>query len=470
MRSTESTTSPIYRAGFCAHPRGRMHDTRRLSSGRTARVAGLAAGAAAIALLTSGCFAPGSATDSASTFTPIASQVTAADVKELGDITLRVLACSDDEKTLLEEKFIPAFEAAYPNVDVVANYRSFDDLVATVVNVASGDNPPDLFQGTSGFATDGQLVKAGLVRPLDDVSDVYGWKEAEASSLVPATWQPDGSEFGSGTLYGMSPAAEVQVVYYNRQKLADLGIADPQSIQDVAAALPDIAAAGEIPIMFGNADQWPGTHVFSTLAVANQNPADARAWIAGSPGTTFVSEANQDAAFTMAEWASKGYFGEGYDGITSTDAIQRFADGQGVFFIGGSWFSAYLDGEEFGAGALPEGGVGSIAMTWHISSRTENEAAAIAWLAMMRSPEAAQWVLDTGRPPVLTEGVTASTPLGADILGALDATLTADAQIGYYDYVSPNIGGFLQQAVAGRITPKQFTEAIQAEWAETYGR
>ncbi|MDA5147588.1 extracellular solute-binding protein [Streptomyces sp. AD681] len=77
---------------------------------------------------------------------------------------------ADQAEKPLITSVLPAFEKKYPKVKVDITYKSFDDLIATVVNAASGSNPPDLFQGNIGYAVDGALVKAKLVRPLDDVA------------------------------------------------------------------------------------------------------------------------------------------------------------------------------------------------------------------------------------------------------------------------------------------------------------
>ncbi|RUQ99111.1 ABC transporter substrate-binding protein [Labedella endophytica] len=420
-----------------------------------------------------GCAAPGAGGGSdAAEQEDIAEQVTADQVADLGDITLTMWA--DQAEEPLMDLLVPAYEEAYPNVTVDITYKSFDDLIATVVNAANSANAPDLFQGNIGYAVDGALVKAGLVRPLDDVADVYGWNEGTgASTLAPSKWNDDATTFGDGTLYGMSPISEVQGIYYNTSKLEALGLDAPASIDDLEAALPVAAASGETPIMLGNADQYAGTHIFSDIAATTQDPADIRAWIGGDPDQSFVTDGNVEAAETMAEWADAGYFGDGYDGLGNEDAIARFADGDGVFFVGGSWNGASLNAAEFGFGALASGGVGATASPWHISSSSENAIASIAFLEMLHSPETGQWILDTGRLPVITDGVTAGDELQQQTLDALTATIDAGTQVGYYDWTTTDMltvmGGGLQEVMAGRSSADDFVETVQAAWADGHG-
>jgi raffinose/stachyose/melibiose transport system substrate-binding protein len=442
----------------------------RTALSRSARVAGFAA---AVGLALAACSAPGS--DSASSSSgqkDITSKVTAKQVSDLGKIDLTMWA--DVAEKPLMAKVIPAFQKQYPNVTVKITYKSFDDLIATVVNAAASNNAPDVFEGNIGYAVDGALVKGKLVRSLDDVAKVYGWNSGTGSStLAPAKWSSDGTTFGSGTLYGMSPISEVQGIYYNKAKLAKLGLQPPESMPALEADLAVAKKAGEQPIELGNSDQYAGTHIFSDLAVLNQKPADIAAWIGGKSGSTFETPGNVKAADTMKDWASKGYLGTGYDGLGNQDAIAKFAKGTGVFFVGGSWNGASLNSSGFGFGKLASGGVGATASPWHISSKTDHQAAAIAFLAMLHTPQVGQEILDTGRLPVITDGVTSSDPLEEQTLTALKATVAAGTQVGYYDWSTTDMltvmGGELQKVMAGKESSTEFTKAVQAAWAKAHG-
>lgn len=425
-----------------------------------------------LAVALAGCSAPGAGGSGASADQPdITKKVTAAAVADGGDTTLTMWA--DVAEKPLMQKLVPAYEKQYPNVDVKITYKSFDDLIATVVNAANSTNAPDVFQGNIGYAVDGALVKGKLVRPLDDVAEVYGWSTGTgASTLGPAKWNAAGTAFGSGTLYGMSPISEVQGIYYNKEKLDALGLKPPTSIDELETDLAKAEQAGEQPIMLGNSDQYAATHVFSDIAATKQQPKDIATWIGGESGATFETDGNEEAAQTMRDWAQKGYFGSGYDGLSNEDAIARFAKGDGVFFVGGSWNGASLDSDGFGLGSLTSGGVGATASPWHVSAKSEHQDAAIAFLAMLHTPETGQWILDTGRLPVVTDGVNSKDPLQEQTLTALKDTIAAGTQVGYYDWSTTDMltkmGGALQEVMAGRTTPSAFTETVQATWAKAH--
>jgi ABC-type glycerol-3-phosphate transport system substrate-binding protein len=415
-----------------------------------------------------GC-APGSGgTTAATSTTTISSKVTVADVAKLGKIKLTIWADTLEEPFL--KKMIPEFEKTYPNVTVVPTYKSFDDLIATVVNAAASSSPPDLFEGNNGYAVDGALVKGKLVRPLTDIAKAYDWTaNGGEANLSAARWDAAGTKFGSGTLYGMSPISEVQGIYYNKTKLAALGIDPPTSIEELAADLPIAKAAGEIPIMLGNADQWSATHIFSDIAATKQDAKSIAAWVGGKAGSTFDTKGNIEAADEITAWAKAGYFGTGYNGLTDDEANQKFASGTGVFVVGGSWNSAALGASNFGVSPIATGGSGGPAQAWHISASSKVVKADAAFLDFMRSSSTAQQILSAaGLLPANAEGVVGANAVQTQTLANLKVTEEAGTQIGYYDWTTSDmlnvLGQQTQELLAGRISSADFTAKIQSAW------
>ena len=53
--------------------------------------------------------------------------------------------------------------------------RDFAAYPAQVKLALNSDDGPDVCIGNLGWALDGPLIKAGLLRPLDDYAEAYGW-------------------------------------------------------------------------------------------------------------------------------------------------------------------------------------------------------------------------------------------------------------------------------------------------------
>ena len=55
--------------------------------------------------------------------------------------------------------------------------------------------------------------------------------------MAVSRWSPDGKQFGTGNLYGFTTMGEIIGVYYNKQKLQDLGLQVPTTLRRVPAAI-----------------------------------------------------------------------------------------------------------------------------------------------------------------------------------------------------------------------------------------
>jgi raffinose/stachyose/melibiose transport system substrate-binding protein len=436
--------------------------------------------AVATALAITGCSSPGSDTASeTNTADAINSPVTVEEVAALGDITLDVWGDAGEERTM--KLLIPQYEAMYPNVKVNLTLKGFDDLMKTVVPALAGDPAPDVVQGNQGYAVDGALIKGGLIRKLTDVSKAYNWADSfNSDDFGQFSWSEDGSQYGAGELYGMSWVGEFVGIFYNKAKLAKLGIALPKTFDEFAAALEKAKKAGETPIVLGNSDKWPATHVFGLIQGAFTPAAETKDFITGQPGSSFVSSTNETALNTLRDWIKKGYFTKGFDGVSADDATAKFAAGEGLFYMGGTWFGETIGkglGKDAGFIANPPGAsgkhvaTGSYGLGWHISSKTDALPASVAFVAMLMDPAFAPKLASLDRIPSATATLEASSPLLKDMQEA-GKSMFKDAGLTFYvDWATDTMYDVytakLQEFMAGRIKAPEMMKAVQDNW-ETF--
>lgn len=397
--------------------------------------------------------------------------------ESLGDVTLEVWADAGDEATLAVAE--EAFEATYPNVDVQVTVRGFDDYISIIANVLASDDAPDLAQGNQGYGVDGLLVEAGLIAPLDEYAEVYGWTDRfSEGALQEYRWTPDGSEFGTGALFGVSPVAEFVGVFYNREHLATLGIEPPTTLDEFEGALAAGLDAGIRPIQLGNAEGWPGIHVHGLVHAAFTPASDIRDWVTGAQSATFASDTDTQAAAVLQGWADAGYFGDDFNGVGNDDAVARFIDGDGVFFLAGTWNVGTLAenmGDAVGFIPMPTGpsgvtgGTGSLGLGWHISSTTANPDLAAAFLALLHSEEFTSELTELGRVPAQAFESDA-TGLFADVLAASETIQANDGFTFYPDWATDTmfdaLSSGVQELLANRTSPEDFTASIQENWDE----
>ncbi|WP_261166832.1 ABC transporter substrate-binding protein [Microbacterium sp. Marseille-Q6965] len=444
---------------------------------RHTRLGSAVLGGAAFALVLSAC-APGTGGGGASD--EPAGEIST-DISGVGDVTLTVwdqeVRGGQNEQM---EQLNEAFMEKYPNVTIERNSQAFDDLATTLRLALTGDDAPDVVQANNGRNTMGAFVEAGQLRPLDDYADAYGWTDRYAESILQySSYSDDAKTFGSGNLYGLPQVGEVVGVFYSKSKLDALGLEVPQTWSDFEGALQTAKDAGETPLQLGNVEQWPALHVFGPL---QGNFVDAESITnlgLGNAGASWTTPENEEAAATMQQWVEAGYFNEGVNGADYDAAWQALADGNGVFLIGGSWLAADLEdamGDDVGF-FVPSTDEGTYATTggtglpFAVTSAADNTDVAAAYIDFITSDEAMQILADTGNLPVnRTAELAPESGVLADVFTVFGEVTENGAVLPYLDYATPTfsdtMGQSLQDLIAGNITPAQFTETLEADYAE----
>ena len=158
------------------------------------------------------------------------------------------------------------FEQEYPNVTIERVNRDFGELKTLLRLAIAGPKGPDVVEVNQGWPDMGQLVKAGLLLPLDNYAEAYGWTDRVSENVLSVSrWTEDGSQFGTGSLFGYTTFGEIIGVYYNARMLDDLGLTLPTTFDEFEQALEAAKQAGEVPIQFGNNDAFPGIHEYVVI-------------------------------------------------------------------------------------------------------------------------------------------------------------------------------------------------------------
>jgi raffinose/stachyose/melibiose transport system substrate-binding protein len=404
-------------------------------------------------------------------------------VPDTGPVTLTVWDQETGQVGKIWDQLNAEFQTTYPNVTIKREKRDFGELKTLLRLAISGPHPPDVIEVNQGWPDMGGLVKAGLLLPLDNYADAYGWKDRVSQNvLAVSSWTPDGTEFGTGSLFGYTTLGEVVGVYYNKTMLADLGLSLPATFDDFEHDLEVAKQAGEIPIQFGNNDAFPGIHEFAVIQDRMAPVSDLSDFIFGSRGSSlsFDTPENLQAATTLQDWAKAGYFTPGFGGGNYQDAVNNFAKGDGLFMITGNWIVADLgaDNTNFGFFAMPPvvagdppvstGGAG---FPLSIAATSANPDAAAAYIDWMTSDHATDLLLQTGQIPLHT-GATSSVQPGtvlADVIDTAANVTASDGVVPYEDWATPTfydtLTAAIQELMAERITPQAFVTKVQQDYS-----
>jgi raffinose/stachyose/melibiose transport system substrate-binding protein len=450
----------------------------------------LVAGALAALVVAAGCGGTPGASPS-SNAPASAGEVKTSGFDSLGPVNLTIWSYDNQDPGLepVLKELSADFEKQYPNVKITMVFKSFNDLVNIVPRALASDDGPDITEGNQGYQTDAQLVKAGLILPLDSYIKAYGWdKWYSPSTWSIFRWTNDGKTFGEGPTWGVAQTGQNVNIYVNTKKLQELGFdpnAMPTTFDDFNAMLGQIRA--KLPkdqpvIEAGNQEGYGFIHMFGGIQAAYVAPQDVRDWIMHAPDATWDTPENVQALDTLQSWGKNGYLNDDYNAIKYDASAAEFAKGKGVFWIGGNWDSAII-GDGLGQDNVkvmpfPPGesgvtaGIGSTSGPWHISSKTKYPDVAAAWLNYIIGSTKAQGLMFGQQQIPAIAGATAPTtePYLGQVAKAWQDVEGDDGLMLYTDWASSTmyqtLASNFQKLMADKTSAQDMATAVQADWSK----
>jgi raffinose/stachyose/melibiose transport system substrate-binding protein len=402
------------------------------------------------------------------------------DVAAAGDVTLVFASSENDEgpKASLQA-LVKAFQEQYPNVKIEESYTAFDPYMKRVKLLASDDNAPDVFAGNQGYGVDGELVKAGLIAPLDEYADGLGWTEAFGEgTLQQFRWTEGGKQFGEGNIYGVGSAGEAVGLFYNQAKLTELGFdGPPETLAELDEMLAAAKEHGWTPINYGNQDAWPGLHIWGSVQGQFVDAQTVRDVILSKPGGTYDTPENLQAAQKIAEWVAAGYFNKDINGKPNETGNAEFVKGEGVFNITGTWqTAAFSENPDIHFANLPVGAsgkrvqTGSLSVPYHVSSKSEHPEVAAAFIDFITNAPSVETMIANGRVPAVPTDLTADTQLNTEAIEAWK-TLSEDEGLAFYPDWSTNtmydtMSSAMQGLLAGDVSPEDYIKRLEDDYSK----
>src|SRR3954447_22649258 len=400
------------------------------------------------------------------------------DVAKAGNVTLTVW---DQEvrggQAAQVKRLNAAFRAKYPNVKINRVAKSFTNLKTTLKLAVSSNKAPDVVEANQGRPDMGQMVKGGLLKPLDAYADAYGWKDRWSKTLLDLNrFSADGKTFGAGNLYGVSQQGEIVGVFYNKDKVDTV----PSTFAEFESMLAKAKRAGETPISFGNLDKFGGIHEFQTIQNQFADKQPTRDFVFAKGGASFDTSENKEAATKLQEWAKKGYFTKDFNGTGYDPAWQQFTKGKGPFTIAGTWITSdaltalgdklaffLMPGKEAGAQPVSLGGE---SLPWGITSKSKNADVAAAYIDFITNAKAADVQVETDNLPATQATTEPSAPVQKEIFAACKQLNDTDGLTPYMDYATPtfydDFSGAVQKLLAGKTSPAAFAKSVQEQYAK----
>jgi len=242
------------------------------------------------------------------------------------DTTLTIESWRNDDLTLWQNQIIPAFEANNPGIKVVFAPSAPAEYNAVLNAKLDAGSAGDLITCRP-FDASLALYDAGHLSDLSDLDAMSNF-----SDVAKSAWQTDDASVS----FCVPIASVIHGFIYNKDAFAELGLQEPETVDEFFAVLDAIKADGSyIPMAMGTNDQWEA----ATMGYNNIGPnywkgEEGRlALIAGDQSLTdepWVAPYRQ-----LARWGA--YMGDGYEAQTYPDSQNLFTLGRAAIYPAGSW-------------------------------------------------------------------------------------------------------------------------------------
>ncbi|WP_431032761.1 ABC transporter substrate-binding protein [Streptomyces sp. P6-2-1] len=205
----------------------------------------------------------------------------------------------------------------------------YQQKLQTIINTKQA---PDVFFNWGGGSIQ-PFVKAGLLRPLDDMmAKDAGLKDNFLPSVL-NTAKVEGKYYGV-PMRGTQPV----LLFHNKKVLDEAGVKPPTSWDELLDVVKALKAKKVTPFALGGGDQWPTLMWFEYLYDRVAGPELFEKALSGDK-SAWESAESKKALSMLRELVDAGAFGSNYDSVKQTDqgTAQLLASGKAAFELMGSW-------------------------------------------------------------------------------------------------------------------------------------
>lgn len=389
-------------------------------------------------------------------------------------VTLTIESWRNDDLAIWQDKIIPAFNQHYPDIEVVFAPTAPTEYNAALNAKLEGGTAGDLITCRP-FDASLALYQQGYLASLNDLPGMENFGDVAKSAWI----TDDGSD-----VFCVPMASVIHGFLYNQAIFDELGLEEPQTVDEFFALLDKIKADGQYDgLDIGTADQWEA----ATMGFQNIGPNYWKGE-AGRLGLINGTEKFSDPQYVavweqLARWAD--YLPSGYEAQSYPDSQNLFSLGRAAIYPAGSWDIALFNQQaDFKMGAfpppLPEGAEKcyisdhtDIALGMNAKTPHSNEARA--FLEWLTTPEFAE-LYANGLPGFFSlsnHTVKLEDPVAQEFVdwrNSCESTIRNSYQI--LSRGEPNLENELwrvsAQVINGDITPTEAGDQIQAGLEKWY--
>ncbi len=335
------------------------------------------------ALLLAACAAPAAPADSGEA-APAAEEASSADGGQLEIFSWWTSGGEADGLNAMYE----VLSAQYPDLEIVnatvAGGAGSNAKAVLTTRMQSGD-PPDSFQVHAGHELIDTWVVADAMEPVTFLFEENGWLENYPPGVIEIL-SSDGEIWSVPVNIHRS-----NVLWYNKDLLADNGLEVPVTFDDFFAAAETLQAAGITPMALGDNGVWADVHLLETVMLGVMGPEAYRGLWTGE--TDWNGPEVADSLETFARMM--GYANEDHAALSWNEAAQLVVDGDAAMYVMGDWVAGLytsLDltpGEDYGYAPSPgtDGVFMMLSDSFGLPKGAPNRDNAVNWLTVAGSKE-----------------------------------------------------------------------------------
>jgi raffinose/stachyose/melibiose transport system substrate-binding protein len=303
------------------------------------------------------------------------------------------------------QRAVEIFEEEHPDVDVKFAQQAFTSTKTNAQVLLSGNDVPDVMEFNKGAAGAGQLASQGLITPLTDAVEEYGWEDVLGTPSLSqlSRYTTDGVP-GDGDWYGIPNYGEFVLWYYNKDFFAEHGLEVPETRAELDQLLDDIKELDVVPVAAA-AKEFPYIHTWFQY-VLRDAPAD---WVDCYQllqcDVDFDADYWLDGTAAAEALVKDGYTSPNITGITHEQMGVNFLSGKSPLLTSGSWWFGRLGAEakfDWDVFAWPEQNLnqGSVGNLWVVPTKAKNKELAYEFIDITLRPEVQNILGEKGGLPI----------------------------------------------------------------------
>lgn len=229
---------------------------------------------------------------------------------------------------------IDLYKEQEPNVEFEITVIEQEQKRATEVTIMSNDGAPDFAWINFGSGLTDRLADAGVITPLNDYYEQYGWWDYLPDHLHTHEYNDQ--------IYHFSVASvTVPLMWYNKSLMAQIGM-DPPTSMDELYAWADACHANDLEALaMGDRDGWPGFHMYQCLATRTVPLEDYEKILRFDKEEYYMGDypGFEEAFQVMRDMETERVWAKGVLDMNDDQAKGLLFNGQAVAYESGIWVS-----------------------------------------------------------------------------------------------------------------------------------